>query len=253
MNNCLITKLKTSIDNDNLLTLDYFTIWVNGIASPSDDQMMVQINPSTRTTIKVKKGTFSDGTTERIISPSQWGSQLILSNDGGIVLVKKTDIASIYFSGTTDRNHITIDAQDLHGMLNINALTLRELRIKNGTTSDFAKLLSLTNLTLDDSLVTDDFITGKIEDFAPLINLTTFLCTLKNVSGNLEDFIAGQCKAGRISGTLSFNSIWSKIHFNGASFNKYFGITYTDTGATVTINDEVIATYTKATNTWTYQ
>jgi hypothetical protein len=107
-------------------------------------------------------------------------------------------------------------------------------------------------------------IEGNIESLIKHIHLTTLnVNRSKFVYGELQKLAEGQCQNGRIDGTLIIPNkytgmTWRGIpsHYGPFATSNAVAIKYTSTGCEVRKNDasgDLVATYTKANNTWSYE
>jgi hypothetical protein len=79
-----------------------------------------------------------------------------------------------------------------------------------------------------------------------------------NITGTVEALVAGMCTAGRTEGNLHCAAHNTAVTFHNAAVPSAGGIypglqiAFTSTGATVSQGGVTLATYAKASGTWTY-
>lgn len=252
MENCLVNKLKSVVNNDNLLKMDEFIVSVNNIPVSDTAQQAVHIG------------------SPRPITLTVLGNGAIATSYENLINDPKTEItittSDVYFSigdyevkiggKYTINDFQTRSAQ--HTILSINieqfkySENIETIKILGngynitGATGDINCLLSKTNLSiinlnscknihgdisnfvaplLRNFEIRDSLISGNINNFGRNINLSWLTLTATNLSGSIESFVASARNAGRTTAEIHMNINNTNITFNGS--------TYTDAGGSL--------------------
>lgn len=266
--NCLVTKLKASIDNSNLQRLGYVKFIVkpnttgrNGIGFKAGvtPEWKLEGNPASLyfsdSSYSVNNGQTATGVSEVYIVNS--------SNEDGILWVSnKYDIIRLYDWGHQDSIY-TADSEDgnyilqninyinmrISNKLNLDYLpdTLTEVRSYGGgkgNLSLFSKMSNLTSLRLDNASVT-----GNIASLSNLTNLTDlYLANMGGVApyygsitGKVETLLKGLLDTGKTSGTIRVDVHATFVTIKGlntraGTSNEYHDATFGVN--TITVNDK---------------
>lgn len=237
MANCLVTKLKESVQNDNLSILGALTMRVNAATSPTDNQRRLQLVVEENETVKITAvgGNFTkDGVSMNNLTIVNADGQVSLYFDNAnfkAVIDNKYGIRGI----STDPNsilsfdvselvcpkvsQIALQSQLTKGNINdMNLPALIQTRFTNsthitGNISAFNTCNSCTSLVLSDC----SNISGNIDSVGNLTSLATIAIEGTNVEGTIEGFVAGQVNAGRTStsNTIICNGFASHCTFGG--------------------------------------
>lgn len=274
-NNCLVTTLKASVQNDNLPYLGRIKFIIpansqgrNGIEGGGDailegDPTKVYFSDSTYSqnlgqTVPVSLGMYivnnsnSDAvlwitnyyTITRIFD---WGHQdniLIDKNDNGAWLEYLSDSLN-YFVGGLGKSFYNINFDGLKNKIALTDISIRDAG--TGNLDSFSGLVNLTTLRFINSAVK-----GNIASLIALKNLTTLVLTNDDsLYGDVEELFVGLLDAGK-TGELSFDMHGTQIKLHNATLANIF---YSATFATNSIiikdnNSNTVASYDGA--SWTY-
>jgi hypothetical protein len=181
MGNCLVTKLKGTVDNDNLMKLGELPIKFNQVAQPSAATNAITIRAvysgDEGLTCRVKDGYFTDstftqnlGTTHTI---ADWQTEtLYISNTGATLFIpnKYNCIGKLlYIDGSVwERQNIEIDLENMQYIHYINELTCRGMHV----VGDINNLLGSVELGAIDFTNCYD-IEGSLDHFLNNIQVTS--------------------------------------------------------------------------------
>lgn len=215
MGNCLVTKLKASVDNDNLPKLGVLTLNVEATAGANSDAAKVGFNCLSPITVKpvgghiwLKRSDYGDET--------KWTDQEITINprSGYVPGNASTSVTYVYCENknfkleVSSKYDISIVFTNTGGFLNksnvqINTADLKFLPLvccylgyANNTFGD-VKDIPMDNLQ-ELNLVWQNNIVGNLSDITS-INLEYLGLYNSGVRGSIEDFVSAQCDAGRTS------------------------------------------------------
>lgn len=261
MGNCLVTKLKAVVDNDNL---EKFGVLV--LKTTSKDQGaykfgIIMQNPGTIDAVDggTIKSYRSGGTTDTHQDiPAQTDStwKAALSTESTFELKNKYDLLTLTLF--SDEYYDNFDLAQLKGCYNLGILigcvsgnlssiselaSLAYLNLERANKSsklkgDVSSLAALVNLAIL-NINKNTAITGSIADLGNLVNLTEFESRETGVVGAVEEFVAAQIGNGRNNcESLSMIGYKTAITFNGspafpnASVKTLSWTRNTSTGAT---------------------
>jgi hypothetical protein len=255
MENCLVTKLKANVQNDNLPTLGILKVHIDyidgaterqsalrlfssdseiivecegnniattyaGLSNPTNKLVFHPYSPSDANFVYFKNGTYS------VKIASKYGltsiSNEILDNYGKSIV----SVAGVDIPGITNLKGLTINGANTTLDLSVlSDFSLSTLKISNsnnitGDLSSLSNMVSLVKLTLNKK------ITGNLTDLSKLVNLTSiwFDQNTTNYFGDWKDFVAGQVAEGRTTcadGTFGLTYIGGCTRFNGVSVNSF--------------------------------
>ena len=215
MGNCLVTKLKASVDNDNLPKLGVLTLNIEATAEADINTARVGFNCLSPITVKPVGGhiwlSYSEYGDE-----TKWTDQEITINPkSGYVPGRVTDkVTGVYCENknfkleVSSKYDISIILISTGGSLNkanvqLNTADLKFLPLvccylgySNNTLGD-VKDIPMDNLQ-ELNLVAQSNITGNLSDITA-INLKVLGLYNSGVRGSIEDFVSAQCDAGRTS------------------------------------------------------
>lgn len=272
MGNCLVTKLKAVVNNDNL---EKFGVLV--LKTTSKDQGAYKLSVSMQnpgTIDAVDGGTIKSygrgGTTDThqdipALTPEGTTWKAALSTENTFELKNKYDLLTL--SMFSDEYYDNFDLAQLKGCYNLKVFTgcvtgnlssiseltsltkLNLTRASNsrklkGDISSLASLLNLTNLGLDRNTA----LTGSISDLGTLVNLKELAMRDTGVVGAIEEFVAAQIGNGRNNcESLATSAFNTAITFKGSTAyssgsNKTLSWTRdTSTGAThITLGEDSV-------------
>lgn len=258
-NNCLLTKLKSVVQNDNLVKLGEMSLTVKSVDSPTTEQSGVRFitgaGAITLTAPGLYLATSFEGLTNEpkstITIPANTTQSIYfangnykvsLSNKYALVTLESLsstahigiiswDITEVIYNNT--KNFDMNCNKDCYGNIsNINANSLfgfRQFRTDNAPiTGDIAGFSNSTNCTIIE-LANCEEIKGDIKSLGSLININSLLLRLTGVTGTIEEFVAAQVAAGRTSCSnlkcwyilSGTNVTFGGQHFYGADYLKW--------------------------------
>jgi hypothetical protein len=181
MSDCLVTKLKAEVNNNNLPKLGILPISCYLEESPSQQSKRLEIQVketsagSTLTAIGGKMATSYAGTynLDTISTNAQHSAVAFLENkDYNIEVSNKYDVTVIYYGAGAG-----FKLSDLNFIAN-------------------------SIVTVSTAVEGNQHVTGDLSDLAICTHLELFRNNGSVVTGNIEDLVAGQIANGRTSGTL---------------------------------------------------
>lgn len=251
MGNCLVTKLKGVVDNDDLLKLGEMVLTFNTAGQG------ITISNNKGVVLTTENGTFADGTTSKTLAINQVeyfqfntaGTILHISDKYGLVYLNPGDswtdkevrvnIDDLKYSPSLGRlqsrnntgitgnlktidNFANLSSVDLRGCpnvtgsINLNLPVCSKFFISGNPniTGDLASAIFVRgNSVLTECQVSDTKISGSINSLLIPLTCTNFnISSNPNLEGTLEAFAAAQ---GRTSGSLFISIIGTQITFNG--------------------------------------
>ncbi len=266
MENCLVTKLKSVVDNSNLEKLGIFSIGIKSMDTPAADGRFIDIGFTEKVTINCIGGSLyktyggSSIGTSYTSQDSDWNASLgiyrfvgYISNNectlevpkytlkrfgGSSYCIKNINIAKFNytevnsFSGNFLEGNVTSLPQDTT-YVNFNGNT----KII-GSLSDFASLVNITNLNTGNSSISPSSLSS--------IGTLTSLTDMQIIAfGSIEDFVSVQRANGRTTcdgitcrylGALSTN----RSTFNGTAIANKASTTLSWTADTITYDGTTI-------------
>lgn len=264
--NCLVTKLKASVDMPDALVLGVVRLKYNkagdspvtigGVSAMRgktitltwEDDENYFCKSSTDPTFKSKSATLGSNSDSNI-----W---CVIKKDGHLRIESKYAVDHIWSFSAPQGNYNNMDIKQLtgtnmsslklknaHGDItyvdfgrNITQLNLNECPLITGDISIFAKLTALTELSISGH--TD--IVGNIETLYPLINLTVANVTTSHsvtgfngLKGDVKTLADKMYQAGRRSGTLELWTAGNEcvLTYNGNPFQyRVWRITFNESG-----------------------
>lgn len=142
---------------------------------------------------------------------------------------------------------------DLTKFLSNNFVTIINVPIVNGTLSALARNTNLEQLWRD--ALYEGNLTGDISEIANLKKLTKLDVRRTQVTGSLNTFVEGQMQGadGRSDGNLQMKFGDTTVTLNDVILNETVKLIYSaDTCVVNDFDNNLLATYTKSTGTWTY-
>lgn len=246
-NTCLVTKLKGTVNNNSLEKLGYVRIKARQLASTSNlvSRLYITTN-NTPTTVKIiGNGYFTEAydapesarKTEATYQ-STIPTTIFLSNgDYEIEISNKYNI-SVSFVAAMET--IAVIPWDKLGVMPkqtevtpnsgspidlscvpVNFPNLKSIELTgdfvSGDTSSIKDMTTLTRLKLQWAAR----LTGSVADFAKLVNLVQLTLPGTQITGSIEDFVAGQVANGRTSveaGVFSTYGVLNRLTFGGTLY-----------------------------------
>lgn len=143
--------------------------------------------------------------------------------------------------------------------LDISKLLSNKLKLIQGIKKIICDLAALGTKTdmerIEGTMENQSVIYGNISSLVNLKKLTMIDLRYSTVEGNLESFVENQMQGtnGRTSGTLEMKLNASQVTLNGTPVTLTMRLNYSsDTCVLKDTSNNVKATYTKSTGTWTY-
>ena len=169
MNKCFITKLPSSVDNDNLPVLGQLRInWLKQSNLTNNNDRYVELATNDSITVKVSGAHFTDST----LTSNLGNIKTITAADGNVSLYISNDVDAI----------LTIDNKYSLTKLNFTKDTLRNnVRLLYFDINDIKYCTALTYLGLSDTQVT-----GNIDAVSNLINLKWLNTNNTKINGNIS-------------------------------------------------------------------
>lgn len=202
---CLVIKLKESIENDKLPMLD--TIVITGINTAKIYSRYNGGNTDITWEI-IGDGYFATASGDnlgKVVNQSQFptsNTPLNINSNSDVTLIIKNvkELKEISIVNYTTRSEIKIDGLEY---LNAKIFSLRSGNYGKSTYFDISELQYSTDIeTVDISYLTK--IKGDItEIFGDKTKLTVLYAHVAGLSGTIESFVQAQRSNGRTSGTIS--------------------------------------------------
>ena len=191
MNKCFITKLPSSVDNDNLPVLGQLKInWLKQDNLTNNDSRAIGFRTNDSITVKVSGAHFTDSTltsnlgNTKTITSADGSVWLYISNDADAVLTidNKYLLTALSFSYNQNwslSRSANLDIEDIRYCTNLTNLDLAGVQV-NGDISAVSNLVNLNNLNLYNTKIS-----GDISALNKLINLVTLNLHNNSISGNI--------------------------------------------------------------------
>lgn len=189
MNKCFITKLPSSVDNDNLPVLGQLRInWLKQSNLTNNDDRKVTLRTTSSITVKVSGAHFTDstltsnlGNTKTITTTADLVS-LYISNDADAVLTidNKYTLVDLTFNNSSDVKPIYFDIEDIKYCTAIFWLDLGNTQV-TGDISAVSKFTKANNIRLSNTQVT-----GDISTLSTLTNTSNIFLSNTQVTGDIS-------------------------------------------------------------------
>lgn len=235
MGNCLVTKLKQSINSNDLEVFGKITYKVSTVANPTTSTQVApkfKLTGGQITLTIIGDGHFTDSTFIDDLGKTQtvWaGATRYLSNGDYLLVVDKYD--------TRITEQMFIPQGSACYPMNI---------------ADYKYLTNLTVLSYGDyNTVTK----GNIAELGNLHNLTTLQGRLNpNVTGSIEGLVEAMWDGGngRTSGNLVANVHSGGVTFKGASYSERLRLEFGASSVAVKIDNQAGTLWATYDGTWTY-
>ena len=212
MNKCFITKLPSSVDNDNLPVLGQLRInWLKQSDLTDNSQRAVRLSTNDSITVKVSGAHFTDSTlasnlgNTKTITAADSIALLYVSNDADAVLTidNKYSLTAINFPSINKTYSVYFDIEDIEYCTNLTLLNLSNTQVSG----DISALSNITNMRLlkcANTRITGNIsalsnmnvisqidlsntnVSGDISALSQLTNLVNLLLSNTNVSGDIS-------------------------------------------------------------------
>ena len=195
MNKCFITKLPSSVDNDNLPVLGQLRInWLKQDNLTNNDARAIGLATNDSIVVKVSGAHFTDNTltsnlgNTKTITAADDSVWLYVSNDADAILTIDNKYALTKISvviGDRDSENslarsIYFDIEDIKYCTNLTYVDLPTTQV-SGDISAVSELTNLTNIILNNTQVS-----GDISAVSELTNLTNIILDNTQVSGDIS-------------------------------------------------------------------
>jgi hypothetical protein len=274
MENCLVKKLKATVDNSNLPIYGELKLKIkNGSFIQVVKALTVDnCEVAGDTGITFKNTTFSTDYSNplQLTDSINNGFGVVASQDAFITFSNKyvliplpSDTKRFGFDGVCEiaggidsiiiptdtksfeltNSYMSLDIKDIADKLNKSNITsLEKIRISQtsvgnklfGDISYFART-GIKNIDISGNTN----ISGDIQSLGSIITLENIALRDTSVSGTIESFVVAQRAAGRTTGSVSGNSAgWGLVTFNGSTTNAKGAVSWT--ASTITMNGVTI-------------
>ena len=228
MGNCLVTQLKSAVDNSGLKKLGVFEIKHYGYAP--NTLMVFNIDANKPISLKIVSGdalfdedishvTYSADRKEVFLQANYSYSNSVRATSGskgGDIFIDVSDKYAVTRFGNYMGNN---DTEDFEFMENLTELACVPGRDIHGDISFLRRLTNLKDLCLNSvGSVIDTTLTGDISSFSALKNLETIQCLrCAGLTGNLNALLDNLHAAGK-RGSLSVNFRYcTNIQYTGTT------------------------------------
>lgn len=220
--NCLVTKIKASVNNNNLPIRDTVRVFVDTSVSASvpQDERCIRVQPDTSAGLKIKaiNGFIcdSDGSNQVSEKTITGNEQNVYFTSGvtELLVVDKSEIRVFRsYASSAGFNMCTVPLTDLTGLVNASSVALGGTQ-NSGKVSDFVSGLNpnITTLWLNDTSIE-----GDIAEFAGLTKLDSFIIPSPNIKGDLESLAVNH-----IAGNMTFQCGYQCVKYQG----EYLGTSF---------------------------
>lgn len=248
MNECLVTKLKGVVDNNNLPYFGGLVLTV--IPNPGnydlDKDYSIKLYGATKIKIIGTGSVYLFNEAVTVTDEHDIVGNCYMKcapGDYKVVIISKYDITSTgYFSGAatpygrgiyydladlaySKTGNISANGAMLRGeLINKNPLLTRiyiESNITSPEKQDYkVNVESLEGCNMTEVAVRNSYSYGDINTVKNCVGLTSLDLPYTNVSGDIKTFCLGQVAAGRTSGTIRLAILGSKLSYNGMPFTN---------------------------------
>lgn len=163
MGNCLVTKLKGTVQNSNLLRVGEMRICVHRIDNPSSETQRINLN-------------FTEDVKLEIIGDGYFTNNTLVSNLGKSLIAKANVETLVYFSN----GDFEIAILNKYALTKINTRTNKKIAIKDIADLKYSSSLSHLATNSVENV-------GYFSDIKSLTNLSYLSVSNANISGNLSD------------------------------------------------------------------
>lgn len=268
MENCLVTKLKNSVNNESLQYFSYIRVkiyksdLVNAF-NMSCESNGASLNPITKVVsgdVKLVRNGVEYSEMPLYTTTDAYGHALgtiNVSNAEGVIIVDKYTLSRMQCDGRKVNPYFVM-AEDL---VNSNVVKLQGFSIE-GTVEDLSKCKTLSiidntasknslenrltgsinafhghpALTSINFMLSGSNITGNIEGLGLCPNITNIVLNYTNVNGSIEGFVENQKKIGRKNATIAIIGGGNSVTYNGIITSNNITVVFDENGdATVNV------------------
>lgn len=257
MGNCLVTKLKGVVDNDNLIHLNEFR--VNARVANNGNPAFRSSETQSLTILK-GDATFTGGV--KSINIGQfWPSERFVTDGAQNIVLSVADKHKL-----THVNYNPLDIESIEILKYCTALTGVEINIQcaisvSELVSNLPEQITILNIagsnqlegnikeladayasTLTEIRTWGTTIVGDFGEFGRFVNITTYYSTPNGIRGDVIDFVTNKRAAGVTSGSVTAEWLGGdgRVKFNGNTIQTIQNNTISWTADTITVNGETI-------------
>ena len=261
MNDCLVTKLKGSVQNDNLPKLGVLKFWV-----PATTGQYIALKAAAGDPCKISAVDRSIAEYTIPVDPES-GGIVPPTNAGYLEISNKYALKAINLSFTISANtpdDKTLDITELNYLTSLVSFSFKlkgnledynpvdpsiitEINvvaaqtILGGNISTLTRFVNLVSISFN----TCNAITGTLQSLAPLANITKISFPgCRNITGSIEAYVAACVALGRTNGEVFITVQESGITWKGNTIaaNQSGTMTWSTSGGTTTITylDETV-------------
>ena len=192
MNKCFITKLPSSVDNDNLPVLGQLRInWLKQDNLTNNNARAITLATNDSITVKVSGAHFTDSTlvndfgNTKTITAADDSVKLYVSNDADAILNidNKYSLSKLAFTNSYSKDNIWpiyFDIDDIKYCTNLKLLDLANIQI-SGDISAISELTNIESLSLDNTRIS-----GDISEISELTNIGYLSLINTRISGDIS-------------------------------------------------------------------
>lgn len=230
MGNCLITKLKESVDNANLPIFNALRINVNhskaDSIAQSDRYITLRGNAANSVIVKNVGGYFCDSSGENLQSEVTVGSSnaapFYTAETDQIIICNKENLVFLSLYTSSDNiDTLNIEFEDFKYLPSLEYASMGG-NSQNGFLTDIIECPSLTTLNINSTNIKGDI--AALKD----LNLTGTMLYSSGIYGDVESLIYKSDGTLRPAGTLQLMPYANKIKLNGSYLpsNAYSNIVF---------------------------
>ena len=231
MNKCFITKLPSSVDNNNLPVLGQLRInWLKQSNLTDNDARAISLGTNDSITVKVSGAHFTDNTLSsnlgntKIITAADGDVLLYVSNDADAILTidNKYSLTRISFVRPNKdwlKRSVKFDINDIRCCTALTSLALTNTQV-SGDISAVSQLTSLTTLTLSGNLIS-----GDISAISQLTSLTTLSSVSTQISGDIS-------AVSQLTSLTYLNLLSTQISGDISAISQLTSLTFMDLSST---------------------
>lgn len=225
-NQCLVTRLKAAIQNDNLPLFNTIKLTAHSITSNVEllSRLRISTYGGDGVTIKVDgDGYFATSyanlsdetkrlTETTVTSTSSTGVDFFFKKgEYNVLLYNANNIKKIMINGQTASGYVTVLQADLSEFKNnpgINQLDLN-LSSATGSINDLPSTIHILYLSNTPNVI------GNLDELARRCTFTNIFITNTGIIGSVENFVAGQISQGVTESTISQRGFGTRLTFGG--------------------------------------
>lgn len=232
MNKCLVTKIATSINNDEIEVFGNLTLEVFNF-NTTEKNIITAVNTATSPTkITIGNNITTNRGNEWVLpqgemNTSYWVGEFIINSMSS---EDKIYISNKYNLQCLDIKHMYINFNNIKYCQNLELLHYQDQNSRKGT-ENIEMLSNLSNLSALD-FNRSKYVTGNLESLGKLIKLVRLSMANTQITGDLATLANAMFSNGRTSGTLSIAYPSSYITFRNNKVTSSGNIKFTESGWT---------------------